>query len=139
GCILEGIPGPEGETVPVGTILARLRAPGEAPGSAPGVGEPGVASGAEAEARPTPLPAEDEAAGSGAAGGEAGPDGWPRGRYSPVVRRLAAEFGIDLRQVPGTGRGGRVTREAALAYLAPPTAPAATPEPAAGPARAATA
>ena len=132
--ILEAILVPEGETVPVGTILARLRAPGEAPGSAPGVGEPGVASGAEAEARPTPLPAEDEAAGGGAAGGEAGPDGWPRGRYSPVVRRLAAEFGIDLRQVPGTGRGGRVTREDVIAYLERQTAPEASPEPAARPA-----
>lgn len=33
-----------------------------------------------------------------------------RYRYSPVVRRLAQEHQIDLRQVKGTGKGGRITR-----------------------------
>lgn len=39
-------------------------------------------------------------------------------RYSPIVRRLAEEHSMDLEQVPGTGIGGRVTREDVLAYLA---------------------
>ncbi len=34
-----------------------------------------------------------------------------RRRYSPAVRRLAQEHSIDLTRVPGTGMGGRVTRE----------------------------
>ena len=38
-------------------------------------------------------------------------------RYSPVVMRIAAEHGIDLEQVQGTGRGGRVRKPDVLAYL----------------------
>ena len=34
-----------------------------------------------------------------------------RRRYSPAVRRLAQEHNVDLNRVPGTGMGGRVTRE----------------------------
>ena len=40
-----------------------------------------------------------------------------RRRYSPVVMRIAAEHGIDLEQVEGTGRGGRVRKQDVLAYL----------------------
>lgn len=38
-------------------------------------------------------------------------------RTSPLVRKLAREHGIDLRQIRGTGLGGRVTREDVEAYL----------------------
>jgi pyruvate dehydrogenase E2 component (dihydrolipoamide acetyltransferase) len=34
-----------------------------------------------------------------------------RQRVSPVARRLAEEYGVDLRQVEGTGPGGRITKE----------------------------
>ena len=43
-------------------------------------------------------------------------DSGPR-RYSPVVMRIAAEHDIDLEQVEGTGRGGRVRKQDVLAYL----------------------
>jgi pyruvate/2-oxoglutarate dehydrogenase complex dihydrolipoamide acyltransferase (E2) component len=39
-------------------------------------------------------------------------------RYSPVVARIAARHGIDLAAVEGTGRGGRVTKQDALAAVA---------------------
>ncbi|EUJ30799.1 dihydrolipoamide acetyltransferase family protein [Listeria cornellensis] len=39
------------------------------------------------------------------------------GRFSPAVLTLAAEHGIDLGNVSGTGRGGRITRKDVLAYV----------------------
>jgi pyruvate/2-oxoglutarate dehydrogenase complex dihydrolipoamide acyltransferase (E2) component len=41
-----------------------------------------------------------------------------RQRISPLARRLAREHGIDLRQIAGTGVGGRVRKEDILAYVA---------------------
>jgi 2-oxoglutarate dehydrogenase E2 component (dihydrolipoamide succinyltransferase) len=41
----------------------------------------------------------------------------PRPRYSPVVQRIAAEHGIDLSAVKGTGRGGRVRKQDVLAVV----------------------
>jgi len=38
-------------------------------------------------------------------------------RYSPVVMRMAAEHDLDLSQIEGTGRGGRVRKQDVLAYL----------------------
>src|SRR5205085_4887313 len=66
-----------------------------------------------------------------------------RAFISPVVARIASEHGIDAAQVPGTGRGGRVTKKDILAFVesggstaAPAEAPAApAPGPAAPPAR----
>src|SRR3989440_5894475 len=72
-----------GATVPVETLLARIDT-----GAAPG--EPHADEHVEAEA-----------------GSAAAPQTRPR-RYSPVVQRIAAEHGIDLDAVEGTGRGGRV-------------------------------
>jgi pyruvate/2-oxoglutarate dehydrogenase complex dihydrolipoamide acyltransferase (E2) component len=44
------------------------------------------------------------------------PPSQPR-RYSPVVQRIAAEHGIDLEQVQGTGRDGRVRKQDVLALV----------------------
>ena len=38
-------------------------------------------------------------------------------RSSPVVRKIALEYGIDINDVPGTGLGGRVTREDILSFV----------------------
>src|SRR5437773_1109660 len=52
-----------------------------------------------------------------------------RDYYSPAVRQVAKEKGVDLAQVTGTGAGGRVTRKDVLDYLAKREAaqPKATP------------
>ena len=38
-------------------------------------------------------------------------------RSSPVVRKIGLEYGVDINDVPGTGLGGRVTREDILSYV----------------------
>ncbi|HEY8490459.1 MAG TPA: dihydrolipoamide acetyltransferase family protein [Dehalococcoidia bacterium] len=158
---------PEGETVPVGTVIAYLVEPGEAPPSgappeparvqpapAPAAerGEPPQSPGAveqeygrqgrevaEAPARDFP---EREAPAPARA--EARPSAPPqpaaaeRLRVTPVARRIAEEHGIDLRSVQGTGPEGRITRKDVEAALERQRAGvAAPPQPEAAPAAAA--
>jgi pyruvate dehydrogenase E2 component (dihydrolipoamide acetyltransferase) len=61
-------------------------------------------------------------------------------RSSPLVRKIAREKNVNLAAVPGTGAGGRVTKEDILAYIekgpaAAPARPAATAAPAAAPSK----
>ncbi|HEU4656273.1 MAG TPA: dihydrolipoamide acetyltransferase family protein [Capillimicrobium sp.] len=87
-----------GTTVEVGTVLARI----------------------ETDARPgEPHASEHDGHGKVEAPSEAErPRDEPRfRRYSPVVQRIAAEHGVDLSQVEGTGRGGRVRKQDVLAYV----------------------
>jgi pyruvate dehydrogenase E2 component (dihydrolipoamide acetyltransferase) len=113
----------EGETVDVGTKLGQIGggagAPApkeEAPAPAPEP-EPAPAPVAETPAPPEPVAAE--------------PSG--NGKFvSPVVARIASEHNIDPNQVPGTGRGGRVTKQDILAFVEQGPRPTpATPAPAA--------
>jgi pyruvate dehydrogenase E2 component (dihydrolipoamide acetyltransferase) len=48
-------------------------------------------------------------------------------RSSPVVRKIAAEHNVDIREVPGTGLSGRVTKQDILGHLEARPAAAATP------------
>ncbi len=113
----------EGETVPVGTELARIGPAGTASSGAASV-KPGaalVAAAATTALTEAPAPPRPANPGNG------------RGRLlSPVVRRLAAENNLDLSIVSGSGAGGRITREDVLAVIAGGTA---TPVPVAPPAR----
>ena len=101
------------ETVTVGTVMARI-----ATGSGAVADAPPAPS-----ATPEPTAAASEAAPSapsnGARNGAAGtaPAGGDLRRYSPVVQRIAAEHNIDLSQVQGTGRGGRVRKQDVLALV----------------------
>jgi pyruvate dehydrogenase E2 component (dihydrolipoyllysine-residue acetyltransferase) len=93
-------------------------AEGEAPAPAPTPTEPA----APAPAAPEPAPAEADGAGE-------------RTFVSPVVARIASEHGVDVSEVPGTGRGGRVTKKDILAFVeSGPPAAAPAPEAAAAPA-----
>jgi 2-oxoglutarate dehydrogenase E2 component (dihydrolipoamide succinyltransferase) len=123
----------EGETVDVGTKLAVIGPAGGAPLAAEPEAPPAEEPKAEeapapppAEAPPEPAPAPTDGTGDG------------KTFVSPVVARIASEHSIDVGQVPGTGRGGRVTKKDILAFIesgapAPAEAPAAPAEEAAPP------
>ena len=121
----------EGQTVPVGSVVAIIAAPGEnvsAPSATPppapagkGKRETGNVAVATAPApvTVTPLPS-------------APPTDATRVKASPLARRMAKEAGVDLKLVTGSGPGGRVVRKdlerapGQGASAAPTTTPAAT-------------
>jgi 2-oxoglutarate dehydrogenase E2 component (dihydrolipoamide succinyltransferase) len=140
----------EGETVEVGTVLARIG--GEGSGSAPAApAEPpepatqpaadaaeaaateGTASDEEQAAPAAAAPKEEQAAPAAAAPSAqaGGPAGNGKSFVSPVVARIASEHGIDPSQVPGTGSGGRVTKKDIQAYIDSGAQPQAQAAPAA--------
>ncbi len=131
----------EGETVAVGTVLARLGGEGAAPAAAAPAPEPPTQPAAdESAAAATEGEAAPENAAPAAAPSEPSENG--RSFVSPVVARIASEHGIDPNQVPGTGTGGRVTKKDIQAFIdaggaqaAAPAAPAAPEAPAAAPAQ----
>ena len=101
----------EGQTVPVGKVVAVILGPGETSAAAPA-------------SVPSPQPAVAAATGSGERGavlnvgsGERGavpsvatPADATRVKASPLARRMAKDAGVDLKLVTGTGPGGRVTK-----------------------------
>jgi pyruvate dehydrogenase E2 component (dihydrolipoamide acetyltransferase) len=132
----------EGDTLPIGEVIARIGGNGAAPAEkterAPAEQEQaeqeqaaevpvGVAA-APAEAQPS-APARAPSDGNG------------RVKASPVARRMARELGLDLSGVTGTGPGGRIVKSDVEALSrgeqaapAAPEAPAAAPETPAAPA-----
>ena len=140
-----------GETVEIDTVVARIETdatvPTSAAPSAPAAdplaetpaAEPVASTAAEpvAPAAAAAIPAAPSAdatpasPGSGAAGAPASRDERLRTRSTPLVRKIAAEHGVDIHQVPGTGASGRVTRDDILAFIS--AGPAAAPAPAAAP------
>src|SRR6185295_2910135 len=114
-----------GATVEVGTVMARIATdakPGEAHASesdsaaSRGTSEADVAMESAGDAGELQGDTADSHAGTAQGGSPAARRSGNR-RYSPVVMRIAAEHGIDLEQVEGTGRGGRVRKPDVLAYL----------------------
>jgi len=162
GTILQFLAEP-GDVVAVGAPIAYVGAEGEQPpaeGSAPAAGKaeaapPPSAEEAEAIAAPEkpegapgktedkdegesrPQPAEGLAQAQAPAEG-AGGDGAAASalKASPIARRIADERGIDLRQVQGTGPGGRIVKKDVESFQPGQAAPAA-PAPAAPAERAA--
>ena len=120
GVVLE-IKVKEGETVPVNSVVALIGAAGEKPASAaPGTdaasaGKPGASEKTAAGASTLPSAAMGETTPAAQpATSEASPttvDDLRRTKSSPVVRKIAAEHGIDITQLQGSGISGRVTKK----------------------------
>jgi pyruvate dehydrogenase E2 component (dihydrolipoamide acetyltransferase) len=144
----------EGKTVAISTVVGRIE---EGAGNGASAPAPAAAKQAPAPAQPAPPAAQPPKQ-------TAQPDGDPKplpepvshsagpypipveepapameaespaGPLSPLVRKMAREYGIDLRQVKGTGGGGRITKQDLEAYMsaqgartmAQSTAPAAS-------------
>ncbi|QNO27050.1 pyruvate dehydrogenase complex dihydrolipoamide acetyltransferase [Sphingopyxis sp. OPL5] len=130
------------DNVKVGTVIATITGEGEDAGSAKAA--PAAATPApEAKAEPAPAPAATPAAAPApaptpAAASAASGD---RIKASPLAKRLAAERGIDLSTITGTGPGGRIVKDdldgaPAGAAAVPAAAPVAA-APSAAPAAAA--
>jgi pyruvate dehydrogenase E2 component (dihydrolipoamide acetyltransferase) len=127
----------EGETLAIGAVIANMVAsPEEASGAvaesvaaaAPAAAPPAPAEEpalAERELVPAAVAAEREPAVEAAAPATAG----ERVKASPVARRIAAELGVDLARVVGSGPDGRVVKADVVAAgngaAATPPAPAA--------------
>jgi 2-oxoglutarate dehydrogenase E2 component (dihydrolipoamide succinyltransferase) len=151
--VLTEILAKEGETVAVNAVIARLGEAGVASASSPAAaaaapaprGAPAPAPAAPVAAPavvapPAPPPAAPLPPSPAAVPARAtAADGDGRKvRSSPLVRNIAREHGVNLEEVPGTGMGGRVTKDDILDFIerrksAPvaPFAPAPTAVPAA--------
>ncbi len=145
GTLVEILAG-EGETVEVNKEVAIIGEKGAKAAPAKAAGEqapPAKADEAPAPAEPAQerkaaAPARSSAPAAPAAASDQGRredatrDDLRRTRSSPVVRKIAAEHGVDISQIEGTGISGRVTKRDILAYVegggrkkAEPAAPAA--------------
>jgi 2-oxoglutarate dehydrogenase E2 component (dihydrolipoamide succinyltransferase) len=123
--VLKEIKVKEGQTVPINTVVATIDGAGAAAAAPAPAQTPAATPAAKAEAprpaaataAPTPapaprpgpvaVPAPQTASASAAAPAKEG----ARIHSSPLVRRMAKEHGIDLGGIPGTGAGGRITKE----------------------------
>jgi 2-oxoglutarate dehydrogenase E2 component (dihydrolipoamide succinyltransferase) len=143
--VLKEIKVGEGQTVPIQTVVAVIdgagsaaAAPAPAPAKAAAPPTPAaVAPPPPPASRPAPAPTAAAAAPAASAPQRT----TERIHTSPLVRRMAAEHGIDLTTIPGTGAGGRISKQdieaviAASAAGAPPAAAPAPSAPAGPPAR----
>jgi 2-oxoglutarate dehydrogenase E2 component (dihydrolipoamide succinyltransferase) len=127
--VLQEIKVGEGNTVQINTVVGTIAADGEAAAApakpAPSAPEKKTVAPASAVPAPAPTPASASEE----------PDD-EHARSSPLVRKIARENNIDLAHVPGTGLGGRITKQDIMAFLdrpqaAVPSAAPAQPAPAA--------
>ncbi|MFZ0890819.1 MAG: dihydrolipoamide acetyltransferase family protein [Thermoplasmata archaeon] len=122
-----------GEKVKVGGLLVSIETAGDAPASPAAPAPPAAPTRAESAgappATPPASPAAKQEGGEGPGAPSAAASTGGRALASPYLRRLAAERGIDLSSVRGSGPGGRIV-EADLQQK--PAAPAPPPSPSPG-------
>ncbi|HEX2032630.1 MAG TPA: dihydrolipoamide acetyltransferase family protein [Chloroflexota bacterium] len=115
--VLRRIVAPEGALVPVVGLMGVIAAPDEPEAAVealvqgPGGGTAGAAAVPDAAPAPTPAAGATEV------------------RASPIAKRLAADLGVDLQRVRGSGPGGRIVEADVRASVDTATAVAAAPAP----------
>jgi len=139
--VLQEIKVTEGTTVGVNTVVGTIAADGEAAAA-----KPAPAKAAPAPQKPAEkAPAKEEEKQSAPAPAPSAPapaahdDDQEEARSSPLVRKIAREHGVSLSQIPGTGLGGRITKQDIMQFIegqgssqpAPSAAPSAPAQPAA--------
>lgn len=137
--ILKEIRVQPGTTVPINTVVGVIAAEGDAAQAGAPVAAPPVAAPPppppvefriEGEA-PPPAPPPPAPAAPAKPKAEMTAEELRQQRSSPVVRKIAAEHQVDIRQIPGTGIGGRVTKQDILGHIDSRAAAPAAPPPAA--------
>ena len=131
----------EGQTVPVGTVVARIEtdagaviAPGAPtaalaaqatptapaaaapPAAAPPAAAPAAAAPTVAVPAPVATPAPPKAVALSTSGDESAEDRLKR-KSTPLVRKMVEDHHLDLGVIPGSGSAGRVTKQDVLSYL----------------------
>jgi 2-oxoglutarate dehydrogenase E2 component (dihydrolipoamide succinyltransferase) len=106
----------ENETVAVNTVVGVIDGEGAAVAAPAAEPEEGVAAPPVAANGAAPTPAVTTSVAS-AAGGSPAPTAPAEVRSSPLVRRIAHDYQVDLTQVRGTGLGGRISKKDILAYV----------------------
>ncbi|MEA2240594.1 MAG: hypothetical protein QOD24_150 [Solirubrobacteraceae bacterium] len=125
---------PAGETLPIGSVIARLDGAGNGASAA-------APAAAEREREPEPEPEPEAASQPPPVAPAPAPAASGRVKASPLARRMAREQGLDLQQLAGSGPGGRIDKadveraaqapaaQAPAAQAAPPPAAEPTPPP----------
>ncbi|WP_027084767.1 dihydrolipoamide acetyltransferase family protein [Cohnella panacarvi] len=121
----------DGQVMHVGDIVAIIEAEGDVPEQAPsadshaqaegGASGNSAVGGADTKGQPA-----QEATAAPAAAAPAAPAGNANVLATPSVRKLAREKGVNIAQVAGTGKNGRITREDVLGFTGAAPAAAAT-------------
>jgi pyruvate dehydrogenase E2 component (dihydrolipoamide acetyltransferase) len=130
--VLQDIKVAEGATVQVNTVVGTISADGESaaakPAAPPQAKKESAPAKTAAPVAETKLPVSQP---------QTAHEEEDHARSSPLVRKIARENNINLAQVPGTGLGGRITKQDITTFLeqsqpgaAISTAPAAPPPPA---------
>ncbi|MFN8564106.1 MAG: dihydrolipoamide acetyltransferase family protein [Anaerolineae bacterium] len=121
--------GEPGQTLKVGSVIGYVGAQGE---NAPANGASNGGSPKPAPTQASTAAAAEQTAPASAVAAESDGGNYPDGvKASPVARKIAAERGINLTQVQGTGPGGRIVKADVEGYE-PGAAPAAVAAPARG-------
>jgi 2-oxoglutarate dehydrogenase E2 component (dihydrolipoamide succinyltransferase) len=110
--VLTAIKAETGTTVQVNSVVAVIGGKTGGTGGATSVA-PAAPAAVKAVAEPVAAPREAAAAVRGTTEAVSGEEV----RSSPLVRKLAAEHNVDMRQLTGSGTGGRVTRDDILAFV----------------------